>query len=176
MYSGRETLPYLDKTLPEAWKAATAFSTAVSDEALRQGLARTESELIKLRVSVNWIYKRNSPPQSGRPAGRLTDVDVDAHVIPVEQDPLTFVCSLRVRRESLAVAHRPRTSIIDDQARAIRRHQMSGQLDGNSHAGPLSDTFRFDPTVAVGLCGACGGTGPVLEHPGLDIAALHHRG
>lgn len=44
-------LPYLDKSLPEVWKAATAYSAVVSDEALRLGLARTESELIKLRVS-----------------------------------------------------------------------------------------------------------------------------
>ena len=51
MYPAREALPYPDKTFPEAWKAATAYGTAVSDEALRQGLARTESELIRLRVS-----------------------------------------------------------------------------------------------------------------------------
>ena len=42
MYSGRDALPYLDKTLPGAWKAATAYATAVSDEALPQGLIRTE--------------------------------------------------------------------------------------------------------------------------------------
>lgn len=51
MYPAREALPYLDKTVPEAWKAATVYGTAVSDEALRQGLARTENELIRLRVS-----------------------------------------------------------------------------------------------------------------------------
>jgi hypothetical protein len=37
MYPAREALPYLDKTIPEAWKAATVYGTAVSDEALRQG-------------------------------------------------------------------------------------------------------------------------------------------
>lgn len=51
MHSQEDALPYLDKTLPEAWKAATAYGTVVSDEAHRQGLARTETELIKLRVS-----------------------------------------------------------------------------------------------------------------------------
>jgi AhpD family alkylhydroperoxidase len=51
MYSVEDVLPYLDKVLPEAWKAATAYGTAVSDEALRHGLAPTESELIKLRIS-----------------------------------------------------------------------------------------------------------------------------
>ena len=51
MYPAREALPYLDKTIPEAWKAATVYGTAVSDEALRQGLARTEHQLIRLRVS-----------------------------------------------------------------------------------------------------------------------------
>jgi hypothetical protein len=51
MCSGGETLPYLDKTLPEAGKAPTAYATVVSKEALRQGPACTESELIKLRVS-----------------------------------------------------------------------------------------------------------------------------
>lgn len=38
---------------------------------------------------------------------------------------------------------------------------MNGHLDGNSLAGPLSDTFRFDPTVAVGLCGVCGDARPL---------------
>lgn len=51
MYPAREALPYLDKTVPKAWKAATVYGAAVSDEALRQGLARTENELIRLRVS-----------------------------------------------------------------------------------------------------------------------------
>lgn len=38
---------------------------------------------------------------------------------------------------------------------------MNGRLDGNSLAGPLSGTFRFDPTVAVGLCGTCGDARPL---------------
>jgi hypothetical protein len=38
---------------------------------------------------------------------------------------------------------------------------MNGHLDGNSLAGPLSDTFRFDPTVAVGLCDTCGDARPL---------------
>ena len=51
MCSGGETLPYLDKTLPEAGKAPTADATVASKEALRQGPVCTESELINLRVS-----------------------------------------------------------------------------------------------------------------------------
>jgi hypothetical protein len=37
MSSGRGTRPYLEKTLPEAGKAATAHATALSEQALRQG-------------------------------------------------------------------------------------------------------------------------------------------
>ena len=43
--------PYLDKTVPEAWRAATAFSTEVLKAALRRGLTVHEAELIKLRAS-----------------------------------------------------------------------------------------------------------------------------
>lgn len=50
MYSGRETRPYLDKTLPEAGKAATAHATALSEEALRQGPGLHRKRIIKLRV------------------------------------------------------------------------------------------------------------------------------
>lgn len=51
MFSGRETLPYRDKTLPEAGKAATTWRPSSRRKPLRQGLTCTESELIKLRVS-----------------------------------------------------------------------------------------------------------------------------
>lgn len=41
-------------------------------------------------------------------------------------------------------------------------NQLDGNhLDGNSLAGPLSTVFRFDPTVAVGLCANCGDTRPL---------------
>lgn len=42
---------------------------------------------------------------------------------------------------------------------------MSGHLDGNALAGPLSGTFRFDPTVAVGLCDTCGDARPLAASP-----------
>lgn len=38
---------------------------------------------------------------------------------------------------------------------------MTQRLDGNSLAGPLSTIFRFDPTVAVGLCNNCGDVRPL---------------
>ena len=38
---------------------------------------------------------------------------------------------------------------------------MNQRLDGNSLAGPLSGTFRFDPTVAVGRCDTCGEARPL---------------
>ena len=43
--------PYMDKVMPEAWKAAGTFATSVGEEALRQGLTPQEMELIKLRAS-----------------------------------------------------------------------------------------------------------------------------
>lgn len=43
--------PYLDKTVPEAWQAATAFSTEVLKAALRRGLTVHEAELVKVRAS-----------------------------------------------------------------------------------------------------------------------------
>lgn len=38
---------------------------------------------------------------------------------------------------------------------------MTSRLDGNSLAGPLSAAFRFDATMAVGLCDSCGDTRPL---------------
>lgn len=35
--------------------------------------------------------------------------------------------------------------------------------DGNSLAGPLSEVFAVDVTVAVGRCANCGTTGPLAE-------------
>lgn len=43
--------PYLDKSAPEVWKAATAYSSAVASEAERSGLSLQESEFIKVRAS-----------------------------------------------------------------------------------------------------------------------------
>jgi AhpD family alkylhydroperoxidase len=43
--------PYLDKAVPEVWKAAEQFSSAVRQAAEQRGLSVTESELIKVRVS-----------------------------------------------------------------------------------------------------------------------------
>lgn len=43
--------PFLDKGMPESWKAAQAYSAAVRDEAARHGLLAQEAELIKLLAS-----------------------------------------------------------------------------------------------------------------------------
>ena len=46
-----EPRPYMDKAVPEAWEAASAFATAVSEAASQRGLTPAESELIKVRAS-----------------------------------------------------------------------------------------------------------------------------
>lgn len=43
--------PFLDKTMPDVWKAASTFSTAVREAAEKGGLSIQESELIKVRAS-----------------------------------------------------------------------------------------------------------------------------
>lgn len=43
--------PYLDKSAPEVWKAASAYSAAVGKYAQSSGLSDQEAELIKVRVS-----------------------------------------------------------------------------------------------------------------------------
>lgn len=44
-------LPYLDKALPEAWTAASAFAAVVSQQTALHGLTPAESEIVKVRVS-----------------------------------------------------------------------------------------------------------------------------
>ncbi len=43
--------PYIDKVAPDAWKAASAYSVAISRSAASRGLLLTENELIKVRTS-----------------------------------------------------------------------------------------------------------------------------
>ncbi|WP_072803168.1 carboxymuconolactone decarboxylase family protein [Rhodococcoides yunnanense] len=43
--------PYLDKVMPDAWAAASEFSSAIRKSALQRGLSVQELELIKLRTS-----------------------------------------------------------------------------------------------------------------------------
>jgi len=40
---------------------------------------------------------------------------------------------------------------------------MTGYVDGNALAGPLSDIFAVDVTAAVGQCAECGRTGSVAS-------------
>lgn len=51
MHSQDNALPYLDKALHDAWKAAGVFAAAISRETTAHGLTPAESELIKVRVS-----------------------------------------------------------------------------------------------------------------------------
>lgn len=43
--------PYLDKSAPDVWKAAAAYSSAVAKHAKHSGLSVQEAEFIKLRAS-----------------------------------------------------------------------------------------------------------------------------
>jgi len=43
--------PFMDKTIPEAWQTAEAFSSGTREAALQHGLLAEESELIKVRAS-----------------------------------------------------------------------------------------------------------------------------
>ena len=43
--------PYLDKAAPDVWKAASAYSAAVTAEATKRGLTEQETEFIKVRAS-----------------------------------------------------------------------------------------------------------------------------
>lgn len=43
--------PYLDKAAPEVWKAASAFSEALTRDAAQRGLTTAEAEFIKVRAS-----------------------------------------------------------------------------------------------------------------------------
>lgn len=44
-------IPYLDKSMPEAWQAARDWSATVAEAALQGGLTPEETELIKVRAS-----------------------------------------------------------------------------------------------------------------------------
>lgn len=43
--------PFVDKTVPEAWKAARALSLVVGEAATQRGISPQEAELIKVRAS-----------------------------------------------------------------------------------------------------------------------------
>jgi AhpD family alkylhydroperoxidase len=43
--------PFLDKVMPEGWRAAEAFSSAIREAASQRGLSLQEVEFIKLRAS-----------------------------------------------------------------------------------------------------------------------------
>lgn len=43
--------PFLDKVMPEAWKAAQAYTEAIREAALARGLTVQEAEYIKVRAS-----------------------------------------------------------------------------------------------------------------------------
>lgn len=43
--------PYLDKTMPEAWRAAQTYTLAIQEAVRERGLEASEAELIKVRAS-----------------------------------------------------------------------------------------------------------------------------
>lgn len=43
--------PFVDKVMPEAWKAAVALSSAIREGAAQRGVSPQESELVKVRAS-----------------------------------------------------------------------------------------------------------------------------
>ncbi|GAA1993924.1 carboxymuconolactone decarboxylase family protein [Isoptericola halotolerans] len=47
----RSTRPFMDKTMPEVWRAVVAFSVVTREAAEQGGLLAQESELIKVRAS-----------------------------------------------------------------------------------------------------------------------------
>lgn len=51
MHFDDNALPFMDKGLPDVWKAAKTFADAMAEETARRGLTPAESELIKVRVS-----------------------------------------------------------------------------------------------------------------------------
>jgi AhpD family alkylhydroperoxidase len=126
MYSGRETLPYLGKTLPEAGKAATAHATALSEEALRQGPACTESELIKLRLSQlnGCLFRRNLRSRQSRHAG-VTQQKLD--LSPAWQDASLCNESLQGAGSSRALDNRSRNTVAPEdehQGEPVAAHSL----------------------------------------------------
>lgn len=63
--------PYLDKVMPEAWKAAGAFSAAIAQAVEARGLTSAETELIKVRASQlnGCAYCLNLHAEKAREAG-----------------------------------------------------------------------------------------------------------
>lgn len=76
----------------EAAPAHGPFRLLYSVRSPTEAMFRDYLEHPPAGAEVSWIYTRNSPPGSRRPVGRLTGSDLDSRVIPVEQDPMIFVC------------------------------------------------------------------------------------
>lgn len=76
----------------EAAPANGPFRLLFSVRSPTDAMFRNYLEHPPVGTAVSWIYTRNPPPGSSRPAGRLTGSDLDSRVIPVEQDPTVFVC------------------------------------------------------------------------------------
>ena len=71
----------------------------------------------------------------------------------------------RLRRVGRGSPRRARARSPAHQDRALRRHgrRLMERLDGNAIGGVLAEIFGTEMTVAVGVCGSCGATGPVAE-------------
>lgn len=92
--------PYLDKVIPEAWKAAGAYSVAIAQAARDHGLSPSESELIKVRASqINGCaFCLNLHSEEAREAG-VTQQQLD--VLPAWREADLFT---ERERAALAVA------------------------------------------------------------------------
>lgn len=92
--------PYLDKVIPEAWKAVGATSLAIAQAARDHGLSPEESELIKVRASqINGCaYCLNLHSEEARAAG-VPQQQLD--VLPAWRETTLFT---ERERAALAVA------------------------------------------------------------------------
>lgn len=90
---GSGVVPFIAMIRARAAAAAdTPFQLLYSVRSPTAAMYRNYLEKPPATTTVDWIYTRAAPPGSNRPPGRLTRRDLEAHVIPVDKEPLIFVC------------------------------------------------------------------------------------
>lgn len=106
--------PYLDKVIPEAWKAAGAYSAAIAQPAITHGLTEQEVELIKVRASqLNaCAYCLDLHTRGARNAG-VTQQRLD--ILPAWRDSELFTAR---EKAVLAVAEAATSLPLTEDARA----------------------------------------------------------
>ena len=101
-------------------------------------------------LQLSLVYSRRTPDGWTMPPGRITRDALSAAVIPAAERPRVYVCG------STSSSSSSRSWLVELGAgpghphRTIRRHVMTGHLDGNALAGPLADFFSFDITTTTG--------------------------